>query len=188
MNLVKIAVGTLALSLASAAFGSGYPADYSYQNVRVITDGPALFAHVGSGCGSAEVIGYKTNGMLAANNPDRIDAVVTTSCTVRGEYHLKNSTVTLGREWHGAGYVSEAHSFYDYLPQACMGSDELAKIHVGMAFSANGQWDSKFGANYGYNGYGFYNTSDVRSYSTNTQGCSGVNLPGWEAIVNELAN
>jgi hypothetical protein len=188
MNLVKIAVSTFGLLLASVAFGSGYPADYSHQNVRIITDGPALFAHVGSGCGSAEVIGYKSNGMLAASNPGKIDAVVTTSCTVRGEYHLKNSTITLGREWHGAGYVSEAHSFYDYLPRACIGSEELTNVNVGVAFSANGQWDSKFGANYGYAGYGFYNTPSARSYNTNTMGCGGVNIPGWEIIVNEMAN
>lgn len=182
---VVFAVATATLGLAphlvsQSADASNYPPGYCNQNVRVLEMGPALFAHVGSGCGDHQVIGYKNSGILAAHNPDAIDAVIVGSCDENGVHHRKTSVVRLGREWHGNGYLSEAHSYSNYKPSQCWN----AKIEV--AFSANGNWDSLGGANYVYEGYGFYGRNDVTTFNTNEVGYGQVNLAAWAFIVDQL--
>lgn len=170
--------------VGSAALASGYPADYCHQVVRATHDGPVLFAHVGSGCESLEIIGYKNSGILAAEAPEAIDAVIVATCHENGTMHTRTSVVRLGREWHGTGYMSAPMHFSDFVPNVheCYG-----KSKVSFAFSANGKWDSRDGQNYGHFGFGFYNDSrEVVTHQTHQVGYGSVNLSAWDFIVGQM--
>jgi hypothetical protein len=170
----------------SNAHASGYPPGYCDQVVRVMQDGPALFAHVGSGCDSSEVLGYKLSGVLSENNPESIDAVVTGSCSKDGSTYSKVSTLRLGREWHGQGYLSAPYSYSSFLPNNCYDNSSLS-----IAFSANGQWDSKFGANYilaGSGGFWNEDPSRVQTLNTGSSGQGNIVIAAWDFIVSKLAD
>ncbi len=177
---MKTSLIVAGLALSSQALASNYPSDYCHQIVRTVHDGAALFAHVGSGCGGYEVIGYKDHGILANNNPEFIDAIVVGSCG--SDSHT--SVVRVGREWHGNGYVSEGLSFYNLIPQNC---DDVGQASIQVAFSANGQWDSRYGRNYDFSQQIFYTRQDVNVFKTNEVGGYGINLPAWNFIVSEMA-
>ena len=178
-SFMKMALSILAFAISSQALASNYPANYCHQVVRALHDGPALFANVSSGCGSQQVIGYEANGVLAADNPDFVDAVVVAKCGP----DIRTSVVRLGREWHGKGYMSAGHSFYSYLPQGCYPFRE-DRIYV--SFSANGRWDSRYGQNYSFSGQDFYERNDVRVFETHEQGTEYVGLRAWDFIVSEM--
>ena len=164
--------------LSTGAVASNYPSDYCDQHVRIKHEGPALFAHVGSGCDSAEIIGYKKWGILAQGNPESIDAIIIAEC----EDETRKTVVTLGREWHGTGYMSEPLSYYSLVPRSCYSH----KSKISLAFSDGYQWDSKNGANYGHFGYGFYSYDFVEEHDTNEPGHGRVNFKAWDVIVEAM--
>lgn len=180
--LPLLAIGS---SVISHALASGYPAHYCHQVVRVVHDGPVLLAHVGSGCDQAEVVGYKPSGFLAGRNPASIEATFVARCQGNGETHEKITRIQLGREWHGVGYLSAPFIYSNLVPFGCNQSDP-SSISVGVAFSADGQWDSQFGANYRHPGYGFYGRTDVVSYETGASGFGSMNLAAWDFIVGQM--
>ena len=167
------------LFFAQVALGSGYPSDYCHQNVRLKHDGAALWAHVSSGCDSAQVIGYKGWGYLAKNNPDRLEATVVGSC---GQ-HSKTTIVSLGKEWNGTGYMSHPLSFYDLKPRDC----DLRNTKIWYAVSdGSDSWDPGFGGSYGHFGYGMYGRRDVEFKKTNKSGHGRINDVAWREIVEAM--
>lgn len=176
---MKTALVFLGLAISSQALASGYPAGYCDQIARVSHNGPVVFAHVGSGCESLEVLGYKASGMLANGNPDFIDAVVSTIC----DNQRKTTVVRLGREWNGKGYLSSAFSVYEYLPAGCYPSSDTS---IGFAFTANGQWDSRFGQNYPHPRLGSNRGGNDTVFNTRQAGHGTIVLDAWHFIVNEM--
>jgi hypothetical protein len=136
-------------------------------------DGPALFAHVGSGCESYELIAYKNSGMLAEGNPEFVDAVVVASCG----NDTRTTVVRLGREWHETGYMSVPLSIYSLMPSGCDSNP-----NVGVAFSANGKWDSKYGQNYDAKAY----SGNEVIFKTNQNGNGYINDASWNFIIGEM--
>lgn len=184
-------LGALFSTVASA---SNYPPSAFHQTVRLIHDGPALFTHVSTGIGwmAKDLIAYQSSGYLAAFNPDTLDAVITAKCTtVNGTSASKTTTVQLGREWHGTGYMSIPLDFSHHIPANCYHNGSAA---ITVAFSdGQGHWDSRFGQNYGYDRSEFNSlgSSDGRVLVLNTlrsysAGSSGINGLAWDFILGEL--
>jgi hypothetical protein len=182
VNFVVLLLSSLGVS--ATGFASNYPPAYSHQTVKVLHDGPAIFAHVGSGCGSSMVIGYKLGRLLSQALPESIEAVIVGSCghTSHGEDGMEKKTtiVRLGRDWGGNGYLSSDLSPYVW-PANCYNG------HVSVAFVANGVWDSMFGDNYGHFNYGLYGESRAfNTFETHESTCGGVNLKAWNYISEQL--
>lgn len=170
------------LSYSAASHGSTYPPNYCHQIVRSLSDGPALFVHVSSGCGAGDIIAYKNTGLLAADNPEYIEAIIVTTCGVDSEFFQKTTTVKLGKEWHQTGYMSEVLHTNAFLPKSQTCWNNPIKIEV--AFKAKGNWDSRYGENYGHFGYGFYQDSrQIDVFVTNENGYSSPNEAAWEHII-----
>lgn len=180
MRLMSVMAGLVMFGAGAVALASNYPPDYCHQNVRVLHDGPGLFAHVGSGCDGMEIFGYKKSGYLAYSNPEYVDAVVVARCNDDGRVNVK--TIRLGREWHGTGYMSEPLSFYHFIPSGC---DTGAKLEV--AYTADGKWDSRYGYNFGHFDYGFYNDQrDIATFATHEAGWGQIVMSAWDFIVEQM--
>jgi hypothetical protein len=134
-----------ALTLAQGAKASQYPASYYNQTVRTLSQGPVLFAHVGSGILSQDLVGYRWSGFLAHGRPAQLDAVFVAQCRSHdGASIVRTVTVVLGLEWNGRGYLSAPFSAESLFSGNCEG-DRVLKV----AFSDRmGRWDSLGGANY----------------------------------------
>jgi hypothetical protein len=111
--------------------------------------------------------------MLAEGNPEFIDAVVVVSCG----NDTRTSVVRLGREWHETGYMSVPLSIYNLMPAGC-GSYP----NVGVAFSANGKWDSKYGQNYDAKIY----SGNEKVFETHQTGNGSINGVAWDFIIGEM--
>jgi len=176
MKLVPFALVILFYSLSS--FASGYPPNYCDQTVRLIHQGPAIFAHIDSGCIAGDVIGYKNSGVLARNNPEFIDAVITGHCGVL----QKTKVVRLGREYNGRGYLNDGK----FTIQSFSYELDCPEVTLEIAFNSGQQWDSDYGRNYRLGIQDFYGPR-VRSYATKQGSPYGaINLAAWDFIVNEL--
>lgn len=177
--------------ICACSWASNYPPEYSHQTVRTLSKGPALFAHIGSGILSQDVIGYRNNGVLAklTPKPNFIDAIITTECERKiGNQHeklTKTTTIKLGPEWHGTGYMTPPHSYYSYVVDFCP-VDSLIKV----AFSdGNGHWDSKEGADYRYRGQGFRAQDRENEGATEDklhEGDYQISLKAWDIIVKKM--
>lgn len=176
LSLLLVLVG-----FVSNVQASNYPPDYCDQIVTIRHDGPALIANVGSGCWSAVVLGYKKWGKLADSGLNKIDAVVVGKCN-RDENTVmtKTTTIVLGREWHGTGYMSAPFSPYSVLPDGCYyGPNRNLQVKVEVAFSdGRGNWDSK------HLDHWFPVPEDQR-FKTNEAGGS-INFKAWNFIVSEM--
>lgn len=167
------------LTATSVSFASNYPPDYCQQNVRIQDLGHGLIAQVSSGCGTELVLGYRNSGPLAQNSPEKIDAILVSRCRQHdGSAAQKTTTVTLGKEWHGAGYMS-APFYLD----ACPYSDSWEKPVVGVAFSdGRGRWDSNYGRNYAMDLMSLGGTSPRRSQDVGP----GIGLNSWNILIDAL--
>ena len=183
--MIRLMLTVLMSWVASTANASNYPPDYCHQIVRVLHQGPVLFATVASGCdGGGLVIGYKNSGYLARKGAHQLDAVITSSCQLSdGSRVTKETVVKLGREYHGTGYMSGEIDGYSLLPDNCRyGLD----APIAVAFSdGRGDWDSQYGANYrfvsrDFNRYG-------KAIPTHEQSYNGKpSFKAWDIIVNEM--
>lgn len=171
----------------SLALASNYPPSYGHQTVRVVHKGPALFANVGSGTMSADAIGYKSWGPLAATNPETIDAVITWKCTLNGGYQISAlATVKLGREWNGTGYMSRGLRLSQLGLKDCV-TDSNAVFEI--AFSdGQGHWDSMHEGHLNY----YYGHGDIYGqaakpvvYETHEVG-DEINIPAWAFIIDQM--
>lgn len=171
------------IAVPTVSSASNYPPDYFHQIVRAKHDGAVLFAHVGSGCNSHEVVGYKGWGKLAASNPESIDAVIKGTCQKDGNTYSKISVLVLGKEWHGNGYLSNQFETWNLQPSECWGSRD---VELSFAFSANGQWDSLDGANYVLPNW-FAPSNEIKMYNTKEGNCTSVNFKAWDFIVSEMS-
>lgn len=177
----------VAVALSSQlALASNYPSDYCDQSVVAIHEGPALFAHVGSGCLSGDVIGYKNNQVLSRSNPSYIDAIVIIGCNTGSGSATRTMTVRLGREYRGNGYVSDGN-----LDLRSMGYNMCfgGSITYQIAFSdGKNNWDSNYGRNYHINPLDFSQAGgNVVRYNTHEgSGFGKINLKAWAFIVDQL--
>lgn len=182
----KIAV-LLALALQiQVASASNYPPDYSHQTVYAIHRGPALFAHVGSGTISGDVIGYKPRGVLARSNPEFIDAIIIVNCNTSAGSASRNYVVRLGREYHGNGYLNDGTlSLQSFGYNTCFGGN----ISFEFAFSdGRGNWDSNYGRNYPLAFDEFFDRrARVSVFPTGEgSGFGKINLKAWDFIVGQM--
>jgi hypothetical protein len=179
INLLSLV--TTFISFGAAA--SDYPADYCQQRVHVVNDGASLIARVGSGCTDLLVIGYKNSGVLATNDVQEIDAVVTGSCS--GSWEKRTTVIKLGKEWNGAGYVNKpSYEKSSVLPGSCY-RDTSAIISVAYS-DRKGNWDSRYGQNYNVKSTDLYSTATKTILSPNYG--PEIGLDSWKIIVNELRN
>lgn len=134
------------------------------------------------------VLGYKNTGRLAVNNPDKILATVTLGCRAHnGAVYPHSVNVTLGREWHGTGYMSSPLTFHKLGCGSAI--DDIVKI----TFKSPGnQAENDQFVNYTV-GTGFYNvfvTNELvgknwedRKYAVP----SGIiGLEAWDHIISEM--
>ena len=176
-RLVKVAALAACGLFGGVLQGSNYPGNYCDQVVRTLEDGPSVYASISSGCGSQSVIGYKNSGLLAAANPDSIEAIIVAGCA---EIAI-TTVVEMGREWNGTGYMSEPFNMYARVPEQCYRSSD---VYISYAFSDGENWDSRFGANYG----NFPSrTRDFEVYQTGEVSHDGrPNLKVWDHIINVM--
>ena len=181
------AVLSISFFMSLSVFASNYPADYTYQNVRLLPLGSnAYVANVSSGIMSKYVLAYKKSGPLAASNPDFIDAVVEVKCQDEGSgvYTYRN-VVRIGKEWGGRGYLSGPTQLLSgNVPDSCRYSP-----YISVAFSdGRNNWDSQFGRNYEFNPMDFYNSNSVL-YRTNESGrynTDEINDKAWQFLIQNL--
>jgi hypothetical protein len=167
----------------SVCEASNYPPDYCHQKVRVLHQGPMLFAQVASGCGSTLVMGYKKSGVLYANHKDSINAVITASCTLNGTSHSQTTTVQLGKEWHGTGYLTTDLNVDRWKPYECF---YVANMEYAIAFvDRDGNWDSRNSENYKFRLTEV--TMSENYFDTKEDATYGVNLKAWDYIIGEMA-
>ncbi|HBB65984.1 MAG TPA: hypothetical protein DCZ93_01520, partial [Elusimicrobia bacterium] len=140
MKKMIAAAVMLFMSGAAAVNASNYPADYSYQNARVVAVGPAIVASVSSGIMNKLVIGYKYSGILGGS--DSISAVVrTTYSDYNGSVNTVERVIQLPKEMHGTGFMM-APSLY-YLTN---GASQKEILRIELAFFNGPKWDSNYGA------------------------------------------
>lgn len=190
----KILLVLLALAPLSSE-ASNYPPDYCRQRVYTTSEGPLLVGYVASGCGSSAVIGYKKSGVLAKSldSPVALSAVITGKCTLiastdknkLGDELIYKSTIQLGREYHGTGYMSAPISLYDFAPSPCLYQGRgSVKIVLNVAFSDNqGNWDSKYGVDYQVN---LRELGAGQSYLSQDDGL-GIGLDSWNFIIQKMS-
>ncbi|HLE00345.1 MAG TPA: hypothetical protein VJB59_08800 [Bdellovibrionota bacterium] len=172
-------LGITGITIAGTANASNYPPDYCSPRVNVRSDGPAFLADVRSGCSSTKyVIGYKASGMFRSQNA--VDALISVRCRSYEGYEMTVSPVfiRLGREWHGTGFLSGSISEGDSIFSACRNGYVGA---ISIAFLAEGQWDSRYGANY----YLDTNRTDA-SYKSNSVNGYEIPLDIWDFIVDQM--
>jgi hypothetical protein len=181
MKIIKGLAFLTASLITTSVFASNYPADYCQQRVYIKNDGPSVIARVGSGCSDILVIGYKNSGVLASNDVNEIDAVVTVRCNSAQSV----STVKLGREWHGAGYVNKPDYTTIRMPYECVRDSETV---IAVAYSdRRGNWDSRYGRNYNVKNQDLYNSQATKQVTTSSYG-PDISFESWDVIVNELRN
>ncbi|MBI4405612.1 MAG: hypothetical protein HY537_15730 [Deltaproteobacteria bacterium] len=187
---MKLLSSFFLLVVPALALASPYPPDYGHQTVRTLSRGPALFAHVGSGIISADIIGYRNSGTLAKHTPKPayIDAVVTTECERQvgssKEKITKNTVIKLGLEWHGTGYMSPPHSYYNYVVDMCP-QNSLVKV----AFTDGHDWDNNNKEDYRYRGMAFRAPDPINNGVTEDklhEGDYQINLKAWDIIVKKM--
>lgn len=188
MKISQFILGLVLLS--GVAQASGYPPSYFHQRADVLHKGPMMYAAVSSGTMHADVIGYKQSGILARNNPDHIDAIVISECSVYdGSRARIVETVRLGREYHGKGYMSDGtRSFLGY-SNAYYSLHCAERPNVQVAFSdGHNNWDSNYGANFPVSQEEFSDRNpNSRSLLTHEGSNTGaINLRAWDFIVNEM--
>ncbi len=174
-----------AISFDVRAGVSNYPGDYCHQVVRVLQAGPAVFASVGSGCMRAVVFGYKKSGHLARSNLKKIDLIMVAGCRLQNQTQVeRTTTVELGPEWHGTGYMSTEHSPYEFTPTECQIRGDRNSLFYRITFSdGNNNWDPGNGINHNFDTLEFFNNSGM--LQTKTDG-SSVNLKAWGFIVDSM--
>ncbi|HBB67415.1 MAG: hypothetical protein A2081_01205 [Elusimicrobia bacterium GWC2_61_19] len=175
-----IAAIALTLFAAGGVKASNYPFDYTYQNVQVVSKGPALVATVSSGIMSKLVIGYKRGGILGASNSIQAVVRVTAVEYYSGYSKTTERVIALPKEWHGTGFMTKDMSLYDFVPAGFAGS--LSRVEV--AFFSGPQWDSNYGANYVVERNELYGSA-ARFRSENNGG-PDTDLYCWDFIVSQM--
>jgi len=161
--------------VSSVVMASNYPPDYCHQVASVDVFGPAVVSKVASGCMTPiYIIGYKKSGMFGARPV--LEAVITATCKYDSDREAEfreTNTVTLGKEWHGTGFMSHAIRSYEF----CGYSAYLVKLEI--AFTPDrGEWDSRYGANYNFDFRGG-NWTHQKFYATGDE----VVEPVWNFII-----
>jgi hypothetical protein len=181
--LVDIKTLMLILFCSNSVFAGRYSPEDFYQTVHFLNEGPAVMIAVENDfSGSQFVLAYKNSGYLTQPDMGSIDAVIVTKCD--GKSH--SSTVTLGKEWHGTGYMS-APFLETYIDEKCLlGSSWDVEI----AFvDQNGVWDSKSGSNYHFSKWKLLQSEVV--YHTNQgpdpdRSFFEINLAAWDFIIAQM--
>ena len=179
MKKMIAAAVMLFMSGAAAVNASNYPADYSYQNARVVAVGPAIVASVSSGIMNKLVIGYKYSGILGGS--DSISAVVrTTYSDYNGSVNTVERVIQLPKEWNGTGFMTMALSPYDLTN----GASQKEILRIELAFSNGPKWDSNYGANYVVEKDDFYRKA--ATFRSEQSGSSEIDVPCWDFIVDQM--
>jgi hypothetical protein len=167
------------------AFASNYPPYYSHQTVRVLHHDPVLFAEVASGFMAKYVVGYKNSGYLTQSHPNKISALLITSCG-DGRDSQKTTTIDLGQEWNQSGYMSTALDLYYHLSRECQLQSNWT-LEVAL-LDSDGHWDSLYGQNYGFtlNGLRGPRARVFETHQTGKFGGIELNDLAWKFIVNEM--
>jgi hypothetical protein len=189
MNPIVMFSGIISLiltSLSSTAWAS-----HSNQIVRLMHNGPLLYAQIETGAYSQQIIAYKTSGDLAQGNPVSIDALLIGSCrTGDGDSVVLMTTVQLGREWHGTGYMSMPLSIKNHFPTVCHYRKDW-QLQIAF-FDPQGRWDSRYGENYEIRSSYIWGP-DYRTIVFDTQkpefpGSRSINEDAWKFIVDQMRN
>ncbi len=174
-KLIAAIIALISLPLLA----SNYPPDYCHQKVYTWLQGPIQISMVSAGCSSEYlVLGYRPgNGYLNQFNAEKLTAVVK---IYAANGLAKQSTIDLGREWNGNGYVSYAHRYYDLSP-----TYNSRNTYFCVAVSDNqGHWDSKYSQNY---------CIDLRERamdifnSNENPGYRGLNYTAWNHIIDLMS-
>ncbi|HAH31324.1 MAG TPA: hypothetical protein DCL44_03305 [Elusimicrobia bacterium] len=175
-----IAIAALVIFGCVSVKASGYPYDYTFQNARVVSVGPAIVVKVESGMMSTLVIGYKRSGMLGGS--DSISAVVrTTYSNYNGNVNTVERVIQIPKEWHGTGYMTPEMSPYDFVA----GGDSCREIiRIELAFFNGPKWDSNYGANYAVEKNDFY--QKAATFRSEHGGGPNIDLYCWDFIVGQM--
>lgn len=171
-------------------WASNYPPDYTYQKVYLLNMGDAaLVAHVSSGILNQYVIGYKNRGVLNQPHIEELDLVIFSTCHLQNGSKLqKTTTYTLGREWHGTGFLSAPFDLRESIPHGCP-THQAELLDISFAFSdRNGNWDSNTDH---LNYFLFRNSKSWKEseglvYFDTKKGIEKINLEAWTFIVNQM--
>jgi hypothetical protein len=185
---LSVLLSVVTMSVANA---SEYPSDYCRQSVQLENVGSAglLALSTGGGGGGGIVLGYRIRGTLASTNPNQIDALITTHCHMSdGSNVEKTTTITMGKEWSGTGYLSSGGTT-EIFPYNCYyysSNGTSLDNNVQIAFSdRQGHWDSNYGQNYNID---YRALSSGPSIRTNDIQCGGIGFESWGVIVNAMKN
>lgn len=171
-------------TLSCVSWASGYPPDYTHQTVKLLHQGPVVFATVSSGIMNKIVVGYKRSGFLSQFNRESIEAVIIGDCANRGVETQKVTRLKIGREWNGTGYMSIPLHVSGHLPEECR---FMSDWKLSVAFSDGvGNWDSRFGRNYDYSSEdSLAHAPNVIVFSTGDSGVE-INQLAWRFITEQM--
>lgn len=176
----------LSLYFVQGAVASNYPPQFYHQFLTMKRVGSILQSRVANGFFRADFISYSRLGVLAANNPESLDAVLTFKCeSYLGSQIQGTSVIKLGREWSGLGYMSAPFEVISMAPPECRTDyDHLNSYQLAIS-DGRGNWDSNYGHNYdmpAYLGSGDLSSSVDLGYSAEPK----VLPKGYELIKAEM--